>query len=105
MPGPFEVEFFSENRLFCGLNIHAYIVKYFQNVRELLVEYGGVGKDIISEIEEGELTRKNRMALVRIVVAYIIKNYGDRYVLGLRVNFKDKHMVVCPKLRNHYGCV
>ena len=50
---------------------------FYQNVRALLEETG-VGKAIITAIDEGELTRKSRMKFVRIVVAHIIQYFGDR---------------------------
>lgn len=54
-----------------------YILLFYQTVRASLEETG-VGKAIISEIDEGELTRKSRMKFVRIVAAHIIRYSGDR---------------------------
>jgi hypothetical protein len=48
-----------------------------QSVRSI-IEKNVKGKEILDELDSGMLSRKKRISMVQILVAYIIEHFGDR---------------------------
>jgi hypothetical protein len=44
------------------------------------LEESEIGKQILSELTDGKLSRKSRIKMVQVLVAHIINNFGERYV-------------------------
>ena len=50
-----------------------------QNIKSILEE-SEIGKQILSELTDGKLSRKSRIKMVQVLVAHLINNFGERYV-------------------------
>lgn len=46
-------------------------------MKQYLEEQGEVGSDKVTEIEAGALSRRRRLEMVRIIMAFMICSYGD----------------------------
>ncbi|KAJ8043406.1 hypothetical protein HOLleu_10472 [Holothuria leucospilota] len=73
------------------------------SVKKYLEEHGQVGKDIIEEIEAGALSRRLRLEMVRILVAYMISNYGDRPKSHIKLAIAQSVVEDFPSLKDSEG--
>ncbi|KAJ8034185.1 hypothetical protein HOLleu_20916 [Holothuria leucospilota] len=78
-------------------------VFYVSSVKQYLEEQGEVGSDIVKEIEAGALSRRLRLEMVRILVAYIISRYGDRPKGHIKLAMAQSIIEDFPSLKDNEG--
>ncbi|XP_071852236.1 uncharacterized protein [Apostichopus japonicus] len=73
------------------------------SVRTILESHSSEGGDIIKELESGVLSRKRRLKMVQILVAYMIENFGDRPTTDIKVRMARAIIQDFPVLKDEEG--